>query len=181
MSGREKDDDEAKLVLLAIGGSEAAFQELVRRYQVWLRTMLRRLTSDAALADDLSQDAFLKAWRRIDTLNDHRLFRAWLRRIAVRLWIDHCRGQKLQFEVYDLEHVASAPGMGGVETANVRLDLESALREMRPGPRLCVILFYAEGMSHSEVAAATGLGLGVVKSHIARATKRLRHTLRSWE
>ena len=172
--------DEPRLVLLALSGDDSAFQLLVRLRHTWLRSLLRRLTGGAALADDLSQEAFLRAWQRIDTLHDHRLFGAWLRRIAIRVWLDHCRRERIEFESDDFGDTASPPGAGGVETADERLDLESALQTLRPAPRLCVLLFYAEGMSHSEVAAATGLTIGMVKTHIARSTQRLRRSLRSW-
>lgn len=172
--------DEPRLVLLALSGDDGAFQLLVRLRHAWLRSLLRRVTGEATLADDLSQETFLKAWQRIDTLQDHRLFGPWLRRIAIRVWLDHCRRRKIELESCDFGDTASPPGAGGVETADERMDLESALSSLRPAPRLCVILFYAEGMSHSEVAAATGLTIGMVKTHIARSTQRLRQSLWSW-
>jgi len=57
------------------------------------------------------------------------------------------------------------------------MDLETALDQLRPAQRMCVVLAYAEGMSHAEIAAVTGLPLGTVKSHVARAAARLRHWL----
>jgi RNA polymerase sigma-70 factor (ECF subfamily) len=173
-------ETEAVVVLKAIAGDDAAFHELVLRRQRWLRSVLRRLTNDATLADDLCQEALLKAWRRISDLQDHRAFAAWLRRIAVRVWADRARRQRLDFESVDPDTIENAPATGGVQTADYRLDLQAAISSLRPGPRACVVLFYGEGMSHSEIAAATGMTVGVVKSHIARATKRLRSKLVEW-
>jgi RNA polymerase sigma-70 factor (ECF subfamily) len=174
------DRSEESVVLLAIAGDDLAFEELVLRRQAWLRTVLRRFCGDPALADDLSQEAFVKAWRGLANLHDHRAFAAWLRQIAVRVWIDWSRAQRLDLDSADPDLLPSSATTGGVNTADHRLDLQSALASLRPGPRLCAVLFYGEGMTHSEIAAATGMSIGVVKSHIARSTQRLRAWLREW-
>ncbi len=173
-------ESEDVVVLKAIAGDDLAFNELVLRRQSWLRSVLRRLSSDAILADDLCQDVLLKAWRNIGALEDHRAFGAWLRRIAVRAWVDWARSRKWNFESIDVDTVADTPVAGGAQTADQRLDLHAAISRLKPGPRACVVLFYGEGMSHSEIATATGLSVGVVKSHIARSTPRLRSYLLEW-
>lgn len=173
-------EPEDLVVLMAIAGDDLAFNELVLRRQSWLRSVLRRLSNDANLADDLCQDVLLKAWNKIGTLQDHRLFGAWLRQIAVRVWVDWARSRKWHFESIDGDLIAGSHAAGGVQTADHRLDLQAAISRLRPGPRACVVLFYGEGMSHSEIAAATGLSIGVVKSHIARSTPRLRSYLLEW-
>jgi RNA polymerase sigma-70 factor (ECF subfamily) len=172
--------EEDRLVLLAIGGDDDAFSELMLRRQAWLRGLLRRLSGDDALADDLCQSALLKAWRRVQQLKDHRTFAAWLRQIAVRTWIDHARTRTLRFDDVDPDLAAAPIAAGDVRAADERIDLQTALATLRPAPRACIILFHAEGMSHSEVATATGLSIGVVKSHIARSTSRLRQALQHW-
>src|SRR5215470_76904 len=83
--------DEATVVALARIGDQPAFEELVRRRQSWLRNVLRRLCGNAALADDLAQQAFLSAWRGIGGLRTSQAFGAWLRRLAVHAWLDHVR------------------------------------------------------------------------------------------
>lgn len=170
------DDNDDVIVLKAIAGDGRAFHELVLRRQSWLRSMLRRLSNDQSLADDLCQDVLLKAWRNIGKLQDHRAFGAWLRRIAVRTWVDWARAQKWNFESIDVDTLADAAD-GVVGSADQRLDLNAAISQLKPGPRACVVLFYGEGMSHSEISIATGLTGGVVKSHIARSTRRLRRQL----
>lgn len=173
--------EEEKNVLLAIAGSDAAFKELVLSRQAWLRSLLRRLSGDDALADDLSQETLLRAWRNIGSLDNHKAFASWLRSIALRCWVDHARRHKLSFKDVDPDLSASNALAGGVETADHRLDIHAAVAKLPPGPRACVVLFYGEGMSHAEVARATGLNVGVVKSHIARSTKRLRNSLQDWK
>jgi RNA polymerase sigma-70 factor (ECF subfamily) len=84
-------DDEVRLVLLAMAGGEAAFRVLVARHQAGVRALMRRTCGDAALADDLAQEAFLKAWLNIGKLRAPEGFAAWVRRIAVNAAIDAAR------------------------------------------------------------------------------------------
>ena len=74
-----------------MSGDAAAFSELVRRRQSALRNLLRRLSRDPALADDLAQQAFVKAWRSLPKLRSVAAFGAWLRRLAVNTWLEHVR------------------------------------------------------------------------------------------
>ena len=85
---------EALVVRLAAKGDRLAFAELVRRRQPLVRNLMRRCSGSADLADDLSQRAFLKAWRKIRSLKDPRRFGAWLRQIAVNEWLSEQRMQK---------------------------------------------------------------------------------------
>lgn len=73
------------------------------------------------------------------------------------------------------DHEIASPG--GMASAGSRIDLEMALARLRPPERLCVVLAYAEGMSHHEIARATNMPLGTVKSHVARGSAKLREWL----
>jgi RNA polymerase sigma-70 factor (ECF subfamily) len=139
--------------------------------------LLRQLSGDRALGDDLAQEAFVLAWRKIDQLNDPTRFGGWLRQIAVFIWMQHARRKSLSFESLDDVSVAARPTASVIE----KLDLDAALDRLERGQRLCIVLAYHEGMSHAEVAAATGLPLGTVKSHISRSAARLRQWLRTTE
>ena len=157
-----------------MSGDDAAFGELVRRRQSWLRNLLRRLCRDPALADDLAQQVFLQAWRSVRTLRSAGAFGAWLRRLAVNSWLAHARSSRS-------EPVEAAE----IEAAHVegqqQLDLDRALAKLSGDERLCVVLAYSEGMSHSEIGEATGLALGTIKSHIRRGSERLRALLHGYE
>ena len=166
------------LVVLASRGDEAAFAELVRRRQGWVRGLLRRLSGDAALADDLAQDTFLHAWQKLAGLRDPGAFGAWLRQIAVNIWLQHARRRRIPMDAIEESPGAlNASSEGGMSNAAGRIDLGTALETLRPAERLCLVLAYAEGMSHGEIADATGLPLGTVKSHVSRATAKLREWL----
>lgn len=163
---------ETALVVLAMRGDDAAFAELVSLRQRLLRGLLRRWCGDAALADDLAQEAFVQAWRKLRRLEAPGAFGGWLRQIALNVWLAHARRRKLTLEALadDQPHgdgaASSQPEAG--------IDLERALDRLSSGERLCVVLSYAEGMSHAEIARAVGLPLGTVKSHVARGMTKLR-------
>jgi RNA polymerase sigma-70 factor (ECF subfamily) len=168
---------EAAVVALAKLGDRPAFEELVRRRQSAVRNLLRRLCRDHALADDLAQQTFIQAWKTITNLQSPQAFWSWLRKIAVNSWLQQLRGHIDAVTDYDADVAAVTPV---IETHGERIDLDHALMQLSPDVRLCIVLSHAEGMSHGEVAAATGLPLGTVKSHITRGTAALRNLLQAY-
>ena len=132
------------------------------------------MTGSASTADDLAQDAFVQAWRKIRTLRTPAAFTGWLRQIAVNVFLQHIRRNDLLSERQTLgeEAATSAP-----PDTDLELDLQRALSQLRPVERLCIVLSYQEGLSHSEIVEATGLPSGTVKSHISRGSARLRESL----
>lgn len=164
---------EAPLVALAMAGDDTAYGELVRRRQSSIRNLMRRLSRNAALADDLAQQVFLQAWRSLGGLKSATAFGAWLRKLAVNVWLQYQRANR---PTSDVEPVLSI-----TPALSERIDLDAALAAIPPDMRLCVVLAYSEGMSHSEISAATGLPLGTVKSHVLRGASRLRVLLDSYE
>ena len=169
---------EAAVVALAMSGDRRAFSELVRRRQSWLRNLLRRLCRDPALADDLAQQVFVRAWRSLPTLRSVAAFGGWLRRLAVNTWLTHLRTAPPPMVPLDSVEfsVPTHPG-----TAPEQLDLDRALELLSRDERLCVVLAYNEGMSHGEITAVTGLPLGSVKSHVRRGAERLRTLLDAYQ
>lgn len=157
-----------------MAGDDASFQELVLRHQARIRSLIRRSLGDGA-ADDIAQEVFLKAWRNLRSLRDAGVFGGWLRRIAVHAIVDRVRARPDLETVLDddlADDRASDTAM-----ADVRLDLQGALSRLTPGQRLCILLVHGEGLTHREAADESGLPIGTVKSHIARATPLLRRWL----
>lgn len=161
---------ESVVVALAIAGDDLAFTEIVRRRQRLLRNFMRRLCGDSVLADDLAQHAFLQAWRSIRQLKSPAAFGGWFKKVAVNVWLQYARKQSSRLDDIDVE--AEHDAYYREDHANT-IDLDSTLRQLPEIMRLCVVLAYHDGMSHSEIAEATGLPLGTVKSHVARGTARL--------
>lgn len=165
-----------ELALLAAAGDRAAFGVLVRRHQGLVRGMLARLARDRAEADDLAQEAFMKAWRKIGDLEAAAGFKAWLCSIAYREFLMQRRRRAASERTTEAlsAEAAAAPGADPPARLGDLLDLDRALTTLSESERACVVLCYAGGLSHAEAAAATGLPLGTVKSHVARGREKLR-------
>jgi RNA polymerase sigma factor (sigma-70 family) len=164
------------VIALACAGDDSAFAEVMRRRQVRVRKFMYHLCRQTALGDDLAQQVFLAAWRSLARLRSAAAFDGWLKRIMVNVWLQEVRRGKLittgdselaEFSDLAVHHDAMATGM----------DLDAALSMLPADMRLCVVLAYNEGMAHPEIATATGLPLGTVKSHISRGAARLREIL----
>jgi RNA polymerase sigma-70 factor (ECF subfamily) len=166
---------EISMVLLAMNGDDAAYGELVRRRQNAVRNLLRRLTRDAALADDLAQQTFVQGWKSIRGLKSPGAFGGWLRKLAVNFWLQHARSSPRELPLEEdlrVEHATPA--------ISRQLDLDAALAELSRDMRLCIVLAYSEGMSHGEISRLTSMPLGTVKSHITRSSARLRELLHEY-
>ena len=170
------DCPESFLVSLARTGDRKAFAELVRRKQSSIRNLMRRCCNDYTLADDLTQQAFLKVWLGIRKLRKACAFNGWLKRVAVSVWLQHIRKK---------DALSSAGEMTGAElpqndTTGMVLDLDRALVRLSIPVRLCVVLSYHEGMSHGEIAKLTHMPLGTVKSHIRNGAQQLQQLLSAY-
>ena len=164
---------ESVLVGLARSADRDAFAEIVNRRQDWIRNLMRRCCGDAVLADDLSQQVFLQAWRSIRQLNDARRFPGWLKRMAINTWLQHKRRNDPLRGASD--HDPASPAVE--QTPGIALDLDRALGTLPDDVRTCIVLGYHERMTHGEIADTTGLPLGTVKSHIRRGTTKLQAEL----
>lgn len=168
---------EAALIVAAQARDQAAFGELVKRRQGWARALLRRMCSNAAEADDLAQEAFIKAWERLRDLETPAAFPGWFRRIAVTTFLMAKRRQRAVFEEIDDASPVASEESTPEAAAGAKIDLERALARLSDAERLCVTLNHGEGLSHSEIVEMTGLPLGTVKSHVLRGTEKLRRML----
>ena len=164
---------EPLIVRLAIAGDRDAFEELVNRRQSWIRNLMRRLCNDSTLADDLSQQVFMQAWRKIRQLKDPSRFAGWLKQLAVNEWLQYVRrNDPLRGALEESDMAQSTK-----DQTSVGMDLDRALAALPLPVRTCIVLSYHERMTHEEIEAATGIKLGTVKSHIRRGSERLRESL----
>lgn len=167
---------EAILVGLSRTGNRDAFAELVTRRQAWIRNLMRRCCGNAVLADDLSQQVFMQAWRSIRQLQDANRFGPWLKRMAINVWLQHQRRNDALRGADELIDTDSACR----ETPGMAMDLDQALGTLPDDVRLCIVLSYHEQMTHKEIATQTGVPLGTVKSHIRRGTRQLQERLAAY-
>lgn len=162
------------LVREAAAGDAAAFGVLVREHQSKVRGFLRRLTrGDAALADDLAQETFFEAWRKIVQYRGEGSFSGWLCGIAWSRFLMDRRKRKEE-PAEDLDQTALFDPRSGTEA---RLDLEKAMARLAPAESAALTLCYALGHSHGEAAEILGLPLGTVKSHVLRGREKLQPML----
>lgn len=162
------------LTRLAATGDRAAFGELVRRHGNAVRALIRRMGADPAAADDVAQDAFLRAFERIGDFRGEGAFDGWLKRIAARAYLRRFRGP-LRVEVV-LDDVAE-PATAGEGATLAAIDLDAALGLLSSAERLCVSLCHGAGFSHPEIAEALNTPIGTVKSHVRRGLAKLRAAL----
>jgi RNA polymerase sigma-70 factor (ECF subfamily) len=166
---------DVELAALAATGGRAEFGELVRRHGSAVRGLLRRMGADPAAADDIAQDAFLKAFESIAEFRGEGTFAAWVKRIAARLWLKRRRRDAVLVLEADPREPEAAPAT--LADAAGRIDLDEALKTLSPAERLCVSLCYGAGLSHSEVAETLQAPLGTIKSHVKRGLDKLKARL----
>ena len=171
-------------------GHDAAFRELVRRYERPLFSLLYRMVRDRALAEDLAQETFIKVLNGIKSYRPEFKFSSWIFKIANNAAIDHLRRKSIdtlsldgapnaetsdqmraiQLQVGDR---AESP-LAEVENRELGTAIERAIARLRPEYRSCILLRHVEGFSYEEIAATLELPLGTVKTYIHRARNELR-------
>jgi len=171
-------DAREPLARLAAAGDAAAFGVLVRQHQARLRGFLLRLAKgDAALADDLAQETFLEAFRKIGQFGEGSFF-GWLCSIGYSRFLMEVRKRKLEPLGEDDDMPDDAPEPERASLA--KLDLEKAMARLTPAQRAALTLCFALGFSHEEAAAALDIPLGTLKSHVNRGRDRLAAMLAPW-
>jgi len=163
--------------------TKATFETLVRTHQGAIRNFLRRLTGETAIADELAQKAFLKAFQTRHKLRDLEATKSWLFKIAYRTFLDHARKESRRRHLTLEGPCVSDPIAGASLQApdGLKMDISRAMDNLPPDRRAVIILCLAHGMSHAEAAHATGLPIGTVKSHLLRGKEKLRTFLSAYE
>jgi RNA polymerase sigma-70 factor (ECF subfamily) len=184
---------DADLVSLAQDGKEAAYRELIRRYERPVFSLIFRMVRDREIAEDLAQDTFIKVLNHIDRYRPEFKLSSWLFKIANNVAIDHLRKRQLETVSIDgSPHAASAAeveatqmdvaarqetALEEMEAKEIGRAIEGAIESLRPEYRSCIMLRHVEGRSYEEIAAMLDLPLGTVKTYIHRARHQLREAL----
>lgn len=170
--------EDSLLALRAREGDMAAFEQLYRRYVGRVYAVCLRLAGNRSLAEECTQDAFVKAWESLAKFRGESSFGTWVHRIAVNTVLERHRTQLRQaawVTVKDDEILESVPA--GDEDPGRGLDLEECIASLPPAARMVFVLFDVEGHSHEEIAEMTGLAVGTSKAHLHRARRLLRERL----
>ena len=170
---------------LAVPGAETDdipdFEVLYRTHARRIYSLAYRFVGNAADAEDLLQEVFLLAHRRLDSFRHEAALSIWLHRLAVNRCLDHLRsrGAKQTALTGSLTDDAPPPPRARVSTDPVtRLDLERAIASLPDGYRTVVVLRDVEGYEYREIAEQLGIAIGTAKSQVHKARRRLRSLLR---
>jgi RNA polymerase sigma factor (sigma-70 family) len=156
-----------------------AFAELVRNHQSAVRGLLRQLTRhDLALADDLAQESFLRAYKHIRSFRGEAKFSTWLYRIAYNCFREEARKRK-ELVGIDEELHATEPDPRTVDPA-LKHDLMHALQLLPLHERSAILLCCQNGLSHDEAARVLEIPLGTVKTNVLRGREKLKKILAVW-
>lgn len=142
-----------------------------------VRAQLRRLLhGDQAAADDLAQETFVLAWRKLDQFRGDAAFRTWLYRIAYSCFLQARRRTPEPTHDDDAIEVPDAPS----HPLDLQLDFERALRTLSDAERAVLLHCVQLGLSHEEAAFVLAMPLGTVKSHATRGKAKLKSRLAAW-
>ena len=173
-------DEDREQVRRACAGDRGAFENLYSRHRNRVYGIVWRLSGgDSALAEDLLQEAFVRAWQKLDSFRGESLFATWLHRLAVNVALSdrRIRIKRLERETA-LEGAAERTAAGAKDVyAGERMDLEQAIASLPERARTVLVLYDIEGYSHAEIAEMAGMAVGSSKAQLHRARKLVRDRL----
>ena len=187
------EEDDRALAALAAQGRESAFRELLARYERPVFSLVFRMVRDRSLAEDLAQEAFIRAFNAIDSYDATYKFSSWIFKIANNHAIDHLRKRRL--DTVSIHGSPSASSAEEQERTRITLEsreerpdqyvesrelgglVEDAIGRLRPEYRTAILLRHVEGYAYEEIADTMELPLGTVKTYLHRARKELKDIL----
>ncbi|WP_158884176.1 RNA polymerase sigma factor [Rhodanobacter sp. L36] len=178
-SAAEARIDQALVARVLLGSDQHAFEQLLRRHQGMVRAQLRRLMrGDDAAADDLAQEAFLLAWRKLDQFRGDARFSTWLYRIAYSCFLQAYRKKSPSSMDGDDEVVEqlAAP----VHAIDLQLDIDRAMQRLSSSEQTVLLHCVQLGLSHEEASYVLAMPLGTVKTHATRGKAKLKAWLAPW-
>jgi RNA polymerase sigma-70 factor (ECF subfamily) len=167
----------------AIAGDRMAFRELVLEHSRAMFRLAWRMTGEEASAEDIVQEAFVKAWRKLPDFRMEAGFRSWLHRITVNTSMDYLRKQarRRRFEVQEpgfepVEYGSDLPRQD--RQIDIRQQTGAAMQNLSEKERSALLLRHFEGHSIQEISQMLGMTNGACKQTIFRAVKKMRIALR---
>lgn len=179
--------NEAELVSRAQSGDTGAFETLVTEYQNYVYNLAFRVVGNEQEAEDMAQEAFVRAWLALPRFRGQARFGTWLYRIVTNLCYNRLPGLRREFSAIGesdiLNHAdhRSAAAHEGIEFEERRVWLHGQINQLPEAYRLLVTLRYQHGLPYEEIASVTSLPLGTVKTGLFRAKERLRSALQVYE
>jgi RNA polymerase sigma-70 factor (ECF subfamily) len=179
-SVRNGEPSELDLAKQAARGDVTAFEELYRKNAGRIYLLCLRMCADPALAEEMAQEAFLRAWQKLGSFRGDSAFSTWLHRVTVNVVLGHRRSTARKAagvtSVGD-EHLRDHPSPR--RSPGQILDLERSIASLPEGARTVFVLHDVEGYRHREIAGLTGLAVGTSKAQLHRARQLLRKAMTS--
>ncbi len=177
--------EDLSLVRETLGGNQLSFQLLVERYQDRLFSLTRHYTRNAVEVEDIVQEAFLKAFRRLESFQQQSSFSTWLYRIAVNTALDFLkRSGRSPVRAIEDPEAASDGQPPRVAAPDARMDREEisritheVLQELPEIFRTVLVLREFEGLAYQDMADILGISIGTVESRLFRARARFKEAL----
>jgi len=167
-------EQERKLVTLARDNDYRAYEQLYRLHVGRVFALCSRLCNDRDMAEDLVQEAFVNAWKKLSSFRGDSAFGSWLYRIATNTTLSYLRKQtpfKNSLDIADVEE-------GGAEDETAeKMALDRALTRLPDGARAVFVLYSLEGYTHDEIGKMLGIAVGSSKAQLHRARQLLKSSL----
>ncbi len=174
---------DSALVSQARQGDDGAFALLVHRHQRYVYNLAYRLLRDPEEAADLTQEAFLRAWRGLGGFRSEAKFTTWLYRIVTNLCYNRLPGLRRQIAEVEIESADARTSSSqeiphaAIEASEQSAFLHQQIASLPAKYQLIVTLFYLQELSYQEIAKVLDMPLGTVKTHLFRARDQLRHQM----
>jgi RNA polymerase sigma-70 factor (ECF subfamily) len=173
----EPDASQTDLVLAAQTGDVGAFESLYREHAGKIYGLCLRMLREPASAEELTQEVFVLAWRKLGSFRGGSAFATWLYRLGANAVLGHLRSKGR----WDERFVAPGDEMleraGGTPRPDRGIDLERAIAALPPVARMVFLLSQVEGYRHAEIAELLGIAEGTSKAHLHHARQQLRKDL----
>lgn len=166
--------EDTELVQRARDNDYKAYEQLYHRHVGRVFAVCYRLCNDRDTAEDLTQEAFVQAWRKLGGFRGDSAFGSWLYRIATNTTLSYFRKQKHFLGAFDIEDV---PEQEYRETNDEQITLEDAIATLPDGARTVFVLYSVEGYTHEEIASLVGIAVGSSKAQLHRARSLLKQQL----
>ena len=171
---------EKDLVARAQGGDVTAFENLYRSHVGRVYALCLRMVADPTRAENLTQEAFVRAWQKLRSFRGKSAFATWLHRLTVNTVLGdmRSRGRRRDRDAFD-EGLAIVPDPRPQRDTAAKIDLEKAIARLPDQARMVFVLHDVEGYQHREIGRLMGIATGTSKAHLHRARQLLREVLES--
>ncbi|MGC3948620.1 MAG: sigma-70 family RNA polymerase sigma factor [Chryseolinea sp.] len=173
-------DPDVPIIDRILAGEQSVYADLVNRYKSYAFTIAFKIVQNRAEAEEIAQDAFIKAYHNLKSFQRESKFSTWLYRIVFNTAISHRRKNRPEFQSIETTRLIQGhEGEDRLERTDKRRFLEAAMNRLNQADRTALTLFYLEELSLEEIAEVTGMQANTAKVRIHRARQRLADELKA--